>query len=151
MAVPMMPGFLRFAKAACVADAMLVHGIPEHIRSDSGLEMTTKVVRDWLQRIGSKTLFIEPGSPWENGYCESFNGKLQDELLNGEIFYSLKEATVVIEQWRKHYNQKRPPSALGYKPHGAGDLQPKTVSPQCAPSNAVTQHSTWYRKSVGSR
>ena len=78
--------------------------------------MTAKVVRDWLQRIGSKTLFIAPGSPWENGYNESFNGKLRDELLNGEIFYSLKEAKVVIEQWRKYYNTKRPHSALGYRP-----------------------------------
>ena len=78
--------------------------------------MTAKVVRDWLQRIGSKTLFIAPGSPWENGYNESFNGKLRDELLNGEIFYSLKEAKVVIEQWRKHYNTKRPHSSLGYRP-----------------------------------
>ena len=78
--------------------------------------MTAKVVRDWLQQIGSKTLFIAPGSPWENGYNESFNGKLRDELLNGEIFYSLKEAKVVIEQWRKYYNTKRPHSALGYRP-----------------------------------
>ncbi len=81
-------------------------GIPEHIRSDNGPEMTAKVVRCWFKQIGSKTLFIEPGSPWENGYCESFNGKLRDELLNGEIFYSLKEAKIVIEQWRKHYNTK---------------------------------------------
>jgi transposase InsO family protein len=71
---------------------------------------------DWLGKIGSKTLFIAPGSPWENGYCESFNGKLRDELLNGEIFYSLKEARIVIERWRRHYNQQRPHSALGYRP-----------------------------------
>ena len=70
--------------------------------------MTAKVVRSWFKQIGSKTLFIEPGSPWENGYCESFNGKLRDELLNGEIFYSLKEAKIVIEQWRKYYNTVRP-------------------------------------------
>ncbi|MBM3413299.1 MAG: IS3 family transposase [Bacteroidetes bacterium] len=98
------------------ADAMLRHGIPAHIRSDNGPEMTARVVRDWLAQIGSKTLFIEPGSPWENGYCESFNGKLRDELLNGEIFYSLKEARIVIELWRKHYNEKRPHSSLGYRP-----------------------------------
>src|SRR5450759_2123208 len=71
---------------------------PEHIRSDNGAEMTAKVVRNWLTQVGAKTLFIEPGSPWENGYCESFNGKLRDELLNGEIFYNLKEAQIVIEQ-----------------------------------------------------
>ena len=78
--------------------------------------MTAKVVRSWLANLGAKTLFIEPGSPWENGYWESFNGKLRDELLNGEIFYSLKEAAVVIEQWRKHYNTSRPHSSLGYRP-----------------------------------
>ena len=77
--------------------------------------MTAKVVRNWLTQVGAKTLFIEPGSPWENGYCESFNGKLRDELLNGEIFYSLKEAQIVIEQWRKHYNTVRPHSALNYR------------------------------------
>jgi putative transposase len=93
------------------ADAMLRHGTPANIRSDNGPEMTAKVVRDWLGKIGSKTLFIEPGSPWKNGYCESFNGKPRDELLNAEIFYSLKEAR--IERWRRYYNQKRPHSSLG--------------------------------------
>jgi transposase InsO family protein len=99
-----------------MADAMMVHGVPEHIRSDNGPEMTAKIVRSWLAGVGAKTLYIEPGSPWENGYCESFNGKLRDELLNGEIFYSLKEAKVVIAQWRNHYNTIRPHSALGYRP-----------------------------------
>jgi putative transposase len=99
-----------------LSQAMLIHGVPEHIRSDNGPEMTSKVVRDWLQQVGSKTLFIEPGSPWENGYNESFNGKLRDELLNGEIFFSLKEAKIIIEQWRVHYNTKRPHSSLGYRP-----------------------------------
>jgi len=113
-----------FGVIEALSDVMLHRGIPEHIRSDNGPEMTAKVVRDWLQRIGSKTLFIAPGSPWENGYNESFNGKLRDELLNGEIFYSLKEAKVVIEQWRKHYNTKRPHSALGYRPPA-----PVTYSP----------------------
>jgi putative transposase len=91
-------------------------GVPEHIRSDNGPEFTAKVVRQWLRRVGVKTLFIEPGSPWENGYVESFNGKLRDELLNGEIFYTLKEARVLIEQWRQHYNAVRPHSALAYRP-----------------------------------
>ncbi len=99
-----------------MADVMLVRGIPEHMRSDNGPEMTAKVVRGWLAGVGAKTLYIEPGSPWENGYCESFNGKLRDELLNGEIFYSLKEAKVLIEQWRRHYNTVRPHSSLGYRP-----------------------------------
>jgi putative transposase len=80
-----------------LADAMLLHGIPEHIRSDNGSEFIAKKLRKWLSDVGAKTLYIEPGSPWENGYCESFNGKLQDECLKGEIFYSLKEARIVIE------------------------------------------------------
>jgi transposase InsO family protein len=91
-------------------------GVPEHLRSDNGPEFTAKVVRQWLQRVGVKTLFIEPGSPWENGYVESFNGKLSDELLNGEIFYTLQEAKILIERWRVHYNTVRPHSALGYRP-----------------------------------
>jgi transposase InsO family protein len=107
-----------------MADVMLVRGIPEHVRSDNGPEMTAKIVRQWLASVGAKTMYIAPGSPWENGYCESFNGKLRDELLNGEIFYSLKEAQVVIEQWRKHYNTIRPHSSLGYRPPA-----PQTSSP----------------------
>ena len=105
-----------FGVIEALSDVMLHRGIPDHIRSDNGPEMTAKVVREWLTQVGAKTLFIAPGSPWENGYNESFNGKLRDELLNGEIFYSLKEAKVVIEKWRKHYNTKRPHSALGYRP-----------------------------------
>jgi putative transposase len=99
-----------------LAKLMLKHGIPGHIRSDNGPEFVAKVVRDWLHRLGVETLFIEPGSPWENGYIESFNGKLRDELLNGEIFYTLPEARVLIEMWRRHYNQVRPHSSLGYRP-----------------------------------
>jgi transposase InsO family protein len=105
-----------FGVIETMADVMLERGVPEHIRSDNGPEMTAKVVRDWFARLGAKTLYIEPGSPWENRYCESFNGKLRDECLNGEIFYSLKEARIVIEQWRKHYNSIRPHSALRYRP-----------------------------------
>jgi len=75
-----------------MADVMLAKGVPEHIRSDNGAEMTAKIVRNWFAKLGAKTLYIAPGSPWENGYCKSFNGKLRDECLNGEIFYSLKEA-----------------------------------------------------------
>ena len=91
-------------------------GVPAHVRSDNGPEFTANVVRAWLKKVDVKTLFIEPGSPWENGYVESFNGKLRDELLNGEIFYTLKEAKVLIERWRTHYNTVRPHSALGYRP-----------------------------------
>lgn len=94
---------------------MATRGMPEHIRSDKCPEFTARVVRDWLGKVGVKTLFIEPGSPWENGYCESFNGKLRDELLDREIFYSLNEAKVLIERWRHEYNTIRPHSALGYR------------------------------------
>ena len=91
-------------------------GIPEHIRSDNGSEFTAKAVRSWLQRLGIKTLYIEPGSPWENGYIEPFNGKLRDELLNGEVFDTLFEAKVLVDRWRREYNHIRPHSSLGYKP-----------------------------------
>jgi putative transposase len=94
----------------------IFRGIPEHIRSDNGPEFTAKAVRKWLNRVGVKTLFIEPGSPWENGYIESFNGKLRDEMLNREIFTTLTEARILIEQWRREYNQIRPHSSLGYRP-----------------------------------
>ena len=109
----------------CLADLFLVRGIPDYIRSDNGPEFAAKAVREWLGRLGVKTLFIEPGSPWENGYIESFNGKLRDELLNGEIFYSLKEAQVLIENWRIEYNTIRPHSSLGYRPPA-----PETILPQ---------------------
>jgi transposase InsO family protein len=85
-----------------------------------------------LGRIGVKTLYIEPGSPWENGYNESFNGKLRDEMLNGEIFYSLREAQVLIERWRHHYNTVRPHSALGYRPPAPQAIVPKWTDPACA-------------------
>jgi len=94
----------------------VTRGVPEHIRSDNGSEFTAKAVRTWLQKVGVQTLYIEPGSPWENGYIESFNGKLRDELLNGEIFYTLTEAKVLIERWRREYNTIRPHSSLGYMP-----------------------------------
>jgi putative transposase len=99
-----------------LADLFIARGLPEHIRSDNGPEFTARAVRHWLQRLGVQTLFIEPGSPWENGYIESFNGKLRDELLNGEIFITLLEAQVLIEQWRREYNEVRPHSSLGYRP-----------------------------------
>ena len=95
---------------------MVTRGVPNHIRSDNGPEFTAKVVRKWLERVGVRTLFIEPGSPWENGYVESFNGKLADELLEREVFYTLHEAKVLIERWRILYNTIRPHSALGYRP-----------------------------------
>ncbi|MGO9074054.1 MAG: IS3 family transposase [Terriglobales bacterium] len=108
-----------------LADVMLVRGIPEHIRSDNGPEFIAGELRKWLGKLGTKTLYIEPGSPWENGYCESFNGKLRDEFLNGEIFYSLKEAQILTERWRVEYNTERPHSALGYKPPAPQAILPK--------------------------
>jgi len=109
---------------AVLSDLFLIHGVPEHIRSDNGSEFTAHLVREWLRTLDVKTLFIEPGSPWENGYNESFNGKLRDELLNGEIFFTLTEAQVLIEQWRVHYNTVRPHSSLGYRPPA-----PQTIMP----------------------
>ena len=97
-------------------ELIIFRSIPEHIRSDNGPEFTAKAVRRWLSRLGVKTLFIEPGSPWENGYIESFNGKLRDELLNREVFTTLTEAQILIEQWRMDYNHIRPHSSLGYRP-----------------------------------
>jgi len=108
-------------------------GVPEHIRSDNGPEFTASIVRDWLKKVNVKTLFIEPGSPWENGYVESFNGKLRDELLNGEIFYSLKEAKVLIERWRIHYNTVRPHSSLGYRPPAPEAMVARPVEACSAP------------------
>jgi transposase InsO family protein len=99
-----------------LADLFILRGIPAHIRSDNGPEFVATALREWIAAVGAKTAYIEPGSPWENGYCESFNGKLRDELLNGEIFYSLSEAKTVIEAWRRHYNTVRPHSSLGYRP-----------------------------------
>ena len=99
-----------------LAAVMTTHGIPEHLRSDNGPEFIARELRAWLHGVGAAPLYIEPGSPWENGYCESFNGKLRDECLNGKIFYSLREAQVVIEQWRIEYSTRRPHSALGYRP-----------------------------------
>jgi transposase InsO family protein len=102
-----------------LADVMLVRGIPEHIRSDNGPEFIAEELRKWLGKVGTKTLYIEPGSPWENGYCESFNGKLRDEFLNGEIFYSLKEAQILTERWRVEYNRSAltPHCVTGHRPH----------------------------------
>ncbi len=109
-------------------ELIIFKGIPEHIRSDNGPEFTAKAVRGWLNRLGVKTLFIEPGSPWENGYIESFNGKMRDELLNREIFTTLTEAKVLIGQWRKEYNQVRPHSSLGYRPPAPEARIPVTLT-----------------------
>jgi putative transposase len=99
-----------------LAALFITRGVPDHIRSDQGPEFVAKAVQRWIAAVGASTAYIESGSPWENGYVESFNGKLRDELLSGEVFYSLREAEVMIEAWRRHYNTRRPHSALGYRP-----------------------------------
>ncbi len=117
-----------------LADLFLLHGPPQYIRSDNGAEFTALAIREWLRRLDVQTLFIEPGSPWENGYNESFNGKLRDELLSGEIFYALKEAQILIEQWRLHYNTIRPDSSPGYRIPA-----PQTVRPLVMPTAHTPQ------------
>jgi len=112
-----------------LADLFILRGIPGHIRSDNGSEFIATAVKDWIAAVGAKTAYIEKGSPWENGYIESFNGKLRDELLNGEIFYSLREAQIVIEQWRRHYNMIRPHSSLGYRPPAPEVIMPPVGQP----------------------
>ena len=103
-------------RSKALSDLFILRGVPAHIRSDNGPEFVAKTVREWIAAVGAKTAYIERGSPWENGYIESFNARLRDELLNGEIFYTLREAQIVIESWRRHYNTIRPHASIGYKP-----------------------------------
>lgn len=118
-----------------LSDLFMTEGIPDYIRSDNGSEFTALHLREWLKALDVKTAFIEPGSPWENGYNESFNGRLRDELLNGELFYSLKEAQVIVENWRNHYNQIRPHSSLGYRPPA-----PEVITSHDASSASLQNH-----------
>lgn len=106
----------------------LTRGVPKYIRSDNGPEFIAIMLRRWFESLSVSPLYIQPGSPWENGYIESFNGKLRDEFLNGEIFYTLLEAQVLIERWRKHYNTKRPHSSLGYRPPAPEATLPKKAA-----------------------
>lgn len=99
-----------------LSDLFILRGAPEHVRSDNGPEFVAKAVQEWIGAVGAKTAYIAPGSPWENGFIESFNARLRDELLDGEIFYSLAEAKIVVESWRRHFNTLRPHGSLGYKP-----------------------------------
>jgi putative transposase len=117
-----------------LADLFVARGVPAHIRSDQGPEFVAEAVKGWIAGVGAATAFIEKASPWENGYVESFNGKLRDELLDCEVFDTLREAQVLIERWRRHYNAVRPHSALGYRPPApeavtAGPLQPCRSGP----------------------
>lgn len=113
---------------SALADLMMARGLPEHIRSDNRPEFTARAVRDWLPKVGVKTLFIEPGSPWENGYNESFNGKLRDECLNVELFNDLREARTLIERWRCHDNTVRPHTSLGCKPPAPAAISPADLA-----------------------
>lgn len=112
-----------------LSELFITHGPPTHIRSDNGPEFIAIALRQWLERLGVKTLYIEPGSPWENGYVESFNSKLRDEFLNREILYTLKEAQILIEWWRRHYNTLRPHSSLGYRSPAPKSILPKPLMP----------------------
>lgn len=129
-----------------LAALFIAEGIPDYIRSDNGAEFTATQVREWLAKLDVKTAYITPGSPWENGFNERFNGSLRDELLNGEVFYSLAEAKVLIENWRKHYNEVRPHSALGYQTPAPKAIitQPQGLSSHSAtlhtPTNPVQKH-----------
>ena len=99
-----------------LSDLFILRGVPEHVRSDNGPEFVAKAVQEWIGAVGAKTAYIAPGSPWENGFIESFNARLRDELLDGEIFYTLAEAKIIVESWRRHFNTVRPHGSLGYKP-----------------------------------
>ncbi len=116
-----------------LAELFVERGVPQSLRSDNGPEFTAQAIRDWLKAIGVRTLYIEPGSPWENGYVESFNGKLRDELLNREVFETLREAQVLIERWRREYNQRRPHSALGYRPPAPEAFLPRAQAGNSSP------------------
>ena len=112
-----------------LAELMMIRGVPDHIRSDNGPEFTARAVREWLGGVGARTLYIEPGSPWENGYIESFNGKLRDELLDREVFYTLLEVRVLTERYRQTYNRVRPHSSLGYRPPAPETMLPADTLP----------------------
>ena len=115
-----------------LAELMMIRGVPDHIRSDNGPEFTARAVREWLGGVGARTLYIEPGSPWENGYIESFNGKLRDELLDREVFYTLLEVRVLTERYRQTYNRVRPHSSLGYRPPAPETVMPAVPLPVLA-------------------
>ncbi len=126
-----------------LSDLFILRGVPGHIRSDNGPEVVAKAVQQWIAAVGAKTAYIERGSPWENGCVESFNARLRDELLDGEIFYSLREAQIVIESWRIHYNTKRPHASLGYRPlHRRCSSPPWRLGPQGQPPWCKGQPST---------
>ena len=119
-----------------LTDLFIARGVPAHLRSDNGPEFVAKAVKGWIAGVGARTAYIEPGSPWENGYVESFNGKLRDELLDCEVFHTLREAQVLIEQWRQHFNTVRPHSALGHRPPAPEAVMPGPPMPLRCPNPA---------------
>ena len=133
---------------------MISRGTPEFIRSDNGPEFIALTLRKWIADVGTQTAYIEPGSPWENGYCESFNSKIRDELLNGEVFYSLREAEVLIEAWRRHFNTVRPHSSLHYTPPAPETVMPRSGNvapwPGAPASGARTRPIQTWRQSLHS-
>ena len=119
-----------------LSDLFITRGVPEHVRSDNGPEFIAQAVQEWIAAVGAKTAYIAPGSPWENGFVESFNARLRDELLNGEIFYSLAEARVIIEAWRRHFNAVRPHASLGYRAPAPEVFVPSLAGAWPAPRSA---------------
>jgi transposase InsO family protein len=133
----------RKLKAVDVIDVLsglfILRGVPGHVRSDNGPEFVAKAMQQWITAVGAKTAYIAPGSPWENGYIESFNARLRDELLDGEIFYTLREAQIVIESWRRHYNAVRPHASLDYRPPAPEVFVPALAAwPAAQPQTAPT-------------
>ena len=132
-----------------LSDLFILRGVPEHVRSDNGPEFVAKAVQKWIAAVGATTAYIAPGSPWENGFIESFNARLRDELLDGEIFYTLREAQVVIESWRRHFNTVRPHGSLGYKPPAPDVFVPAmtaraALQPRPAPPRALASRPTMH-------
>jgi transposase InsO family protein len=121
-----------------LSDLFILRGVPEHVRSDNGPEFVAKAVQEWISAVGAKTAYIAPGSPWENGFIESFNARLRDELLDGEIFYSLAEAKIVVESWRRHFNTLRPHGSLGYKPPAPEVFIPSMTARAAAQTRPAT-------------
>ena len=121
-----------------LSDLFILRGVPGHVRSDNGPEFIAKAVQNWIAAVGAKTAYITPGSPWENGFIESFNARLRDELLDGEIFYSLAEARIIIESWRRHYNIVRPHGSLGYKPPAPEVFVPALAARSASQSGPAT-------------
>jgi len=131
-----------------LSDLFILRGVPEHIRSDNGPEFVAKSVQQWITAVGAKTAYIAPGSPWENGFIESFNARLRDELLDGEIFYSIKEARIVIESWRRHYNTVRPHASLRYKPPAPEVFIPTLAARAASQSRPATPSALASRPSM---